>query len=287
MQIYKKILIFTLIVTVCYYLVHSYTKGWELLFLPVGNGDSILLLHKNRPKILIDGGPDFYVDYFLSKYFIFNNCSLDYIFLTHPHADHLKGLTRVLEHCKVKKVFENRVDYNSKLYRSWQNLILEKSENSDSKYKNLEYRSSLTSDFVVSLGDLKLIVLHPSKSRVEEFSKSMKNANDVSLVLLLDFFNFEALLMGDLEVQNHKYIDLELMKKYVNGSVEVLKVPHHGAKNGNNPLFFDNFQFDLAVITTSPNKYGHPSNDTIKYFENKGTKVLRTDFNGLIKLPLN
>ena len=62
----------------------------------------------------------------------------------------------------------------------------------------------------------------------------------------------------------------------------VLKVSHHGARNGGSQLI-DAFRPQLALIGVGKkNDYGHPAQPTLKALAHGGATVMRTDLNGTI-----
>ena len=66
-----------------------------------GQRDAIFTRIPNGSDILIDGEPDDSVLACLGKYMPFWDRTSEVMILTHPHADHLTGLTTVLNHYRV------------------------------------------------------------------------------------------------------------------------------------------------------------------------------------------
>ena len=100
----------------------------ELLvsFLDVGQGDSSLIQIPDGKNILIDGGPDDGVIFELSKKLSWFDRTIDLMILTHPHADHVNGLTKVIERYNVKKILYTGVSHSSPTYIHWLKLIKDK-----------------------------------------------------------------------------------------------------------------------------------------------------------------
>jgi beta-lactamase superfamily II metal-dependent hydrolase len=241
----------------------------NLVFFDVGSGDSILIAEPGF-RVLVDGGPSNQIDWHL-----FSNtsplfCKINAAVVTHPHADHLFGLNRILGRCRVSLVFQNEVEYDSSLYKKW----IHKTRNISSK---IVYPQE------IELNKTKIYVLWPEKN----FSDT--NLNNISTVLLVDYKNFEALLMGDLETEFHIKIKehLQELNNVIDGKIDVYKVPHHGAKNGLNKEFLLWSQPKTAVVSVGENTYGHPSKSHLDFLEEVGAKVYRTDRDGTIifKLP--
>ena len=82
--------------------------GFEVIFLDVGQGDSILLRFPAGSTMLVDGGnksagPAVILPYFDDIHLT----QLDYLVVTHPDADHCGGLDDVVYGVDVGEVWEN------------------------------------------------------------------------------------------------------------------------------------------------------------------------------------
>lgn len=96
------------LLSVVYNLVITPAKGsLYVRFLDVGQGDAVLIKTPNSRFILVDGGPDFSVDYYLSEAFLFRKCRFDMVFLTHPHSDHYSGVQRLRKRCGIDFYHDN------------------------------------------------------------------------------------------------------------------------------------------------------------------------------------
>ncbi|MEK7109611.1 MAG: MBL fold metallo-hydrolase, partial [Patescibacteria group bacterium] len=72
------------------------------------------------------------------------------------------------------------------------------------------------------------------------------------------------------------------------GKVDILKIPHHGSKNGLTKKFLDLADPEVAVISVGKNNfYGHPSNKVLDMLKAKNTQIRRTDRDGdiVFKIP--
>ena len=243
-------------------------------FINVGQGDSILITTPFGKKILIDGGPNYDSDIFIDDRLPFFNCFIDYIVLTHPDADHLTGVNRVLKRCKVGLLVFPEVALDSKLYQDFIKTV--------KTAEGLDKQSNKS--FSAVLDGATFYFLFPSESANLE----IKNTNDYSVFLCLDYGSFEALFTGDASTRVLKSMVPVIKDRCnINGPLEVLKVPHHGSKYNYDEYFVDELKPLTAVISVGRNKFGHPDPQIIdKYLKNKAS-VLRTDTSGTISIVVH
>lgn len=73
---------------------------------------------------------------------------------------------------------------------------------------------------------------------------------------------------------------LNIQKHY-----DVLKAGHHGSRHSSSDDFLRRIRPKLTVISCGTgNRYGHPHQETLERLKFYGSKVLRTDQSGCIKL---
>ena len=237
----------------------------------VGQGDAILIRTPQNQLVVIDGGPDYEVDRYMDKEFLLNGCKIDLIILTHPHQDHVKGLNRLLSRCSVDVIIFNPVEYGSREYARW--------------FENVEGIKVILAEAgdVVMVGNTRFVVVWPA-----EIGKDKDNINNSSVSVLLDYGNFEALFLGDLEKEASVKIDLDLLAEYVDGPLEVYKVPHHGSKDSHNMNLISFLKPKMCVVSVGQdNKFKHPDEQALDDMENIGCRVRRTDREGTIEVLIN
>ena len=65
----------------------------------------------------------------------------------------------------------------------------------------------------------------------------------------------------------------------------VLKVPHHGSKNGLNQEWLQAVSPQVAVISAGrSNRYGHPDSSIVSMLRDAGIPLLRTDKDGTVSI---
>ena len=120
-------------------------------------------------------------------------------------------------------------------------------------------------------------VLWPEKEK----NVAENSINNNSLVLKLNYKQFDILFTGDIE----KVAEEEIIKKYKNNELKanILKVDHHGSKTSSIEKFIDLVSPQIALIGVGENnKFNHPNEEVIDRLEKKSIKIYRTDKNGEI-----
>jgi len=110
--------------------------------------------------------------------------------------------------------------------------------------------------------------LHPAPSFVG-------SPNDRSVVRAV----WPALLTGDIEAAGEAAVAARV------GRYPVLKVPHHGSTTSSSPALLDAVQPSLAIVSVGPdNRWGHPREEVLTRYAERGARVLRTDQHGTVEL---
>ena len=241
----------------------------EVVFFDVGQGDAIFISTPNGSKILIDGGDSFEADYKVSKLIPFYSCHLDLIVLTHPHSDHIKSLYKVMQRCNVGSVMFNDVNFTSNDFSFFKDIA-----------KRFKVKNAYSGDRFVIDG-VEFFILWPDKDYLK---KSFADINDVSIVLLMSYQGSNFLFTGDATENVLEFVNNRLSDINFDGDIDVIKVPHHGSKYSLHKRFYSKIQSKNCVISVGENnKFGHPFEDVLNYFENTNCRVLRTDELGDVK----
>ncbi len=228
-------------------------------FISVGQADCTLLKYGDY-EILIDGGntaDGYSVEQYLKEQGVEE---IDLVVATHPHEDHIGGLSRILRNFPVKEVWTNTVFYDSYAY---DNLFARIEE------KNLNLRHPQPND-TASFGALQLTVLGPVTEDYEDI-------NDTSIVIMARFGEKRFLFTGDMETVAER----DLIKSGAYLKADVLKVGHHGSYSSTSASFLKAVDPDYAVIHVGKdNDYGHPHKAPMTRLENAGVAIYRTDTMG-------
>ncbi|RDY23800.1 MBL fold metallo-hydrolase [Romboutsia maritimum] len=226
------------------------TKEAELHFINTGNSDAILIKQGNKAA-LIDGGDNDDEGRVVS-YLKDNGVSeLEYVFATHPHADHIGGLDAVVNSIAVKNVYVSNGDADNKTYSDFINAMANKGLYPSVPLLNSEFELGTSTFKVLSVAN-------------------EKDLNNNSIVLLYTNGKDKVLLMGDAEA--------EIESKINPGKVDLIKIGHHGSHSGSTLSFINKISPKYAVILVGENnKYGHPHIETMDTLKSNNIEVHRSD----------
>jgi competence protein ComEC len=238
----------------------------HLYFLDIGQGDAVLITTPNGQNILIDGGPDGRVTEHLDRLLPPWNRRLDYVALTHAHADHATGLIEVVQRYPVGQFLYNGTDYDSVTYRTLLQTVAE---------RQIPIEIADVAD-IYQLGPVTWDILHPLVER-----PSITDPNAGSVVTLLTYGNFKALLTGDAIFQN----EADMLSAGLIPDVDVLKVGHHGSQTSSSRPFLDAVRPEVVAIQVGQNnKFGHPSPVVLERLQAIPTQIFRNDHHGTIEV---
>lgn len=252
------------------------TDGTEIYFLDVGQGDSELI-QKGDFQILIDGGPDDKVLAEIGKVMPLTDRKIDIIILTHPHADHLRGINLILDRYSVGTVYSSGVLDTTNGYLEFLNTI---------KDKNISFKIPALYDKIIPFANSELDFLWPGDKYK---SQTLANLNNSSEVTKFCYFKNCALFTGDIETEEQATMfDYYAQKNLIDVfKSDILKIPHHGSKNGTNEQLLKNVTPKYAVIEVGvDNTYGHPHASTLELLKKFNITTYRTDTDGTIKFEM-
>lgn len=237
-----------------------------------GEGDALVLNTGGGAGVLVDTGPEpDAVDDCLRSLGIGR---LELVVLTHFHHDHVGGLSGVLTGRDVAQVWTRPVASGA------DQLLAELAE------ERIAVRQPAVGHRA-RVGTALLTVLGPDRSYRPPASGTGTSEegtaeNDASIVLLAEIASLRVLLTGDVEPAGQR----RLLRWGDALDVDVLKVPHHGARY-QHPVFLDRASPRLAVISVgADNEYGHPAPATLAYFDTRGVPVARTDRDGMVLITV-
>lgn len=241
------------------YFIHANSGETKVVFLSVGQGDAILI-SQGMNQVLIDGGRDGRLLLSrLGRYVPFYDRTIEVLIPTHPDADHIGGLSAVLERYQVKTVLDTgaRTDTKSAFlfYR-------------DLEREGAHPLPALRGTTLTLPQGGKLSVVYPYAPEPADVSET----NEGSIVARFEYGETSFLFTGDLPDEEQFIPDIT--------PAAVLKVGHHGSQHSTSDALLDLVRPQTAIISVGKNTYGHPHPAVLERLRAHGVGISRTDTEG-------
>jgi competence protein ComEC len=242
-----------------------------VLFLDIGQGDSILVLSPGGHTMLIDGGNSSRDanEVIIPTLHAHGYDRLDFLVATHPDQDHIGGLVTVLQEVPVSCAMLTGQEHTTQTYEAFLGEI--------SRLKNAGQLTPIQTRRGTSLdldSALKVEVLAPGDDVVET-----EDTNNASIVIRLTYGAVSFLFTGDAGEEEENWI----LDQGSDLRAQILKVSHHGSKTGTSDTLLNAVSPEVAVISVGENnRYGHPNSQVIERLARRKTEIYRTDQQGTI-----
>lgn len=243
-------------------------SGWCLAaqnlvvhFIDVGQGDAALVQFPNGKTLLVDGGPTVAGPAVVAYLREAGVSRPDAVVSSHPHEDHIGGLSAVLDAFPVGLVVDSGYPHATQTYEHYLRKV---------DQKNIRYRlgrRGLTLDLDPAVAVRVLWPMDPLP----------KEINDSSIVLKLTYGSVSFLFAGDVSSKVEPLLD--------DVKATVIKQPHHGSASSGSLSFLRAVKGKIAIISVGAgNSYGHPTVRALSALATAGYRVYRTDLNGTVKV---
>lgn len=256
-----------------FFIYYTPSKGLDIQFMDVGQGDGILIKADDGTTITIDGGSSDVKN--VARYRMIpcikasGTGVIDYAVITHADKDHISGIEEIINMntengVTIRNLVMPHVSYEDEAYDE---LL------TAAKTKGIQVLYIKEGD-TMKLGKVEIKCIHPDGKYISD------NRNDYSTVLSLKYENFSALFTGDIPAEIEKSIINKIDNNYT-----ILKVAHHGSKYSSDMEFLKKVMPAYSVISVGEdNSYGHPGTETINKLKSLNSKILRTDLSGEIEI---
>lgn len=240
----------------------------EMVMLDVGQGDAIVL-HDGSRALLVDGGGwrrgDIAGSVTMPALARLGVRRLAGIVVTHSDVDHCRGVVDLVRYLPVERLWSPPGDSRSSCVREL------------AAAPGVRWRGIWRGE-QLRVGRLRVDVLHP-----EPASRDL--GNDGSLVLRASIGARRVLLTGDLEANGEQ----RLLRSLAPGELRsaILKVGHHGSRTSTTARFLGAVRPTVAAVSAGRrNRYGHPATEVVSRLRRRGALLVRTDRDGMVRLPL-
>lgn len=248
--------------------------AWAAPFLRVTHFDAgqanAALIEAGGARVLIDTGRGGSADAgqrTLAPYLAsLGASSVDLVLLTHPQWDHAGGLEGLLREVRVRSVGTNGDEGTAQFYQRTLGLVRE---------RRIPILTLKRGDRVEGLpGGVRLRVLHPGWAP----PSARADLNERSLVIELEAGDRRLIWTGDIGEEGLA----SALPSVPARPVDVLQVPHHGARTGPNAAeLLRRTRPAVAVVSCGRhNGYGHPHASTIEALGRTAGRTHRTDLSG-------
>ena len=241
-------------------------SGWQVAQCDVGQGDSLVINLGNHRAVVIDTGPEPAAEDKCLRALGINQIPL--LILSHFHADHVGGLSGLLDGRSVQQV--------------WITNNREPKIESEMALKSLSGAQVITVQrgLIAQIGEVNLKVVWPEATTrsFQELPGEGSQINNSSIAVIATTKDWSLFSAGDLEPPaQHELIDRV-------GPVDIYKVCHHGSKYQDEGLMRA-LSAQIALISVgAKNPYGHPAAESIDSLTRLGTQVIRTDRDGSVAI---
>ncbi|MEC0243082.1 ComEC/Rec2 family competence protein [Paenibacillus dokdonensis] len=281
-------------------------------FLDVGQGDSILITTPGGRNILVDGGGTVnfrkpqdtwkerknpfevgakVVVPLLKQRGIHH---LDAVIITHGDQDHAGGIQAVLDQIPVKALLFNGTLAGTSSFDKLMDTALHRKIPVYAVHQGMQLKMDDHTD---------LSFLSPLLEEMEQDEVPVeKNQNHISVAFLLTMNDGRFLFTGDMDKAAEEDILSVGMKNaqaaltsqssmpagafsMPEGSVDVIKIAHHGSKSSSSEDWLHYWRPRAAVISAGVNNlYGHPHADVVERIAAEKAQLFRTDLSGEVQM---
>ncbi len=234
-------------------------------FIDVGQGQCVLISSDGH-NMLIDGGEREYSSKIIGYIENLGIEKLDYVIASHPHSDHIGGLSGVIDYFEVDTiiapVIPNELVPTSNSYYNFLDAVKRNGRGLTKAVVGENY----------SLGNAEFTIIAP-------ISNKSSDLNDYSVVCLFEYGENTALFGGDAS----KDEESDIIESGIDIDVDLLNVFHHGSSSSSSEDLLYRVSPEYCVIMCgADNSYGHPNKSTIERLEIFTDNIYRTDLQGTI-----
>lgn len=244
-------------------------QSLEVFVLDVGQGDSIFLRSPNGKTMLIDASEksEIYkrIDSFLQEQ---NVTKLDVVIATHPHADHIGNMQKIVENYEIGTYYMTDAMNTTKMFERLLAAL-------DERDVNVQQCVGGENSFIEWDELVEIRVLSP----LQGFRYS--DLNDSSIICRVKYGDTAMIFTGDAEIPAEKIMLGALPGSYFKANV--LKLGHHGSSTSTGEALLAAVDPDIAVASVGEdNDYNHPNEETLDALKNAGIPLYRTDLSGIV-----
>ena len=269
--------------------------GVEINMLDVGQGDCVVIRNSNGNVYISDCGSSSVSKvgkYRLLPFLKYKGYGkIKGIFISHMDEDHMNGILELMEMAPTEHL---QIEY---LFLPESVLLIEEDQEDLKELSTLASGNGtkiiyLSQGEEIQDGELRFSCVYPASQEVDYSDFKKEDRNNSSLVLLMQYQEFEMLFTGDVEMAGEHEIvnyvqELTDQSLFQDDRIDVLKVAHHGSSGSSCEEFLEAIRPKISLISCGKNNsYGHPHTETLERLEDCGTKIFSTVDSGEIALKI-
>lgn len=253
----------------------NYVTPVEVFFIDLGkygdadNGESIYF-KIGDVDVLVDAGDNMSATKQAISEVIDANSEdkiLDYVIATHPDADHIGSMKHIFDTYDVLNAIYFEGEHTTLLYQSFVSSIANEA---------LVSECTVLQAYNNEDGCSRVIELAPNVN-IEFYNTGYYETDETngrSIVFVLEAYGTRLLMTGDADNGSGRALESNYMNSV--GDIDILKVVHHGTREGTTMEFLEAVDPEVAIITNGNyfgNKHGHPTFEAINRIYQYDNKI--------------
>ncbi|AGA30809.1 MBL fold metallo-hydrolase [Singulisphaera acidiphila] len=244
---------------------HAMPGAVTVSILDVGQGDAILVRSPEGKTALIDAGQS--SSNIVSTLEQQGISTLDLVVVSHHHADHYGGMEKVIRAYHPRVFLASSSSHTSEPYLRLLRLVRD---------RGIQAIGPLQAPRKIELGTVVLTIFPQAPN-------DPKEENNNSIGIRVEYGSFSVLLPGDAQTRERRW--WERMAPNLCADATVLKLAHHGSRNGTDARWLDLVRPQVAVASMGKdNEYRHPHPEIVELLARSQIPLLRTDRDGTVTI---
>jgi beta-lactamase superfamily II metal-dependent hydrolase len=251
--------------------------GLEVHYINVGQGHAALVKLDDGKTMLIDAGQGNHENAQNRQTFVsylqqnLDKNYIDYLIITHSHADHINLLVGVFDAYTVNTIYKNLCVYDTATARNVRQRIAHKEAAGTEVF-----RIATAQTFNISGENYSINIFAPGLS-------PMSHSNNSSIFVTIEYNERRILFKGDAEGDAEQWFITAHSQQSNNTSFCLFKVAHHGSNSSTTEPFLNHFTLHYAVISVDQgSSHGHPHPSVMNRLFERGIVTYRTNRHGTI-----
>ena len=235
--------------------------GVEINMLDVGQGDCVVIRNSNGNVYISDCGSSSVSKvgkYRLLPFLKYKGYGkIKGIFISHMDEDHMNGILELMEMAPTEHL---QIEY---LFLPESVLLIEEDQEDLKELSTLASGNGtkiiyLSQGEEIQDGELRFSCVYPASQEVDYSDFKKEDRNNSSLVLLMQYQEFEMLFTGDVEMAGEHEIvnyvqELTDQSLFQDDRIDVLKVAHHGSSGSSCEEFLEAIRPKISLISCGKN----------------------------------